>query len=201
MRIGIDIDGVLTNVEEFEIDYVSKYLYENKIFENTLKNIDFSKENYNIDEDDSKRFWSKAIYDYIKVRPRNFACEVIKKLKENGNTICIITNRINDLSYCDITNEEMKEIVINWLKENSVYYDELIFSTGNKAQFIMDNKIDVMIEDNKENIKAISKLIPVICYNARCNMDCEGKNIIRCYSWYDIYSKLVKMMNEKIQND
>ncbi len=48
MRIGIDIDGVLTNVEEFEIDYGSKYFYETGMFENVIKNIDFNKENYNI---------------------------------------------------------------------------------------------------------------------------------------------------------
>lgn len=110
-------------------------------------------------------FGSKAIYDYVKIPPRDFACEVIKKLKEKGNTICIITNRTSDLSYCNITTEEMKKIVIKWLKENLIHYDELIFSNGDKTKFIIDNKIDVMIEDNPKNIKAISKIIPVICYN------------------------------------
>ncbi|MBP3635801.1 MAG: hypothetical protein J6J17_05060 [Bacilli bacterium] len=194
MRIGIDIDGVLTNVEEFEIDYGSKYFYETGIY-NTIKDVDFTKENYNIDEDTSNRFWSKAIYDYIKVKPRNFACEVIKKLKEEGNTICIVTNRISDLSYCDITKEEMKDVVIKWLKRNSIYYDELIFSNDNKVQFIIDNKIDIMIEDNSKNIKAISEIIPVICFNAGYNKSCSGKNIIRCFSWYDIYAKISKLKN------
>lgn len=193
MRIGIDIDGVLTNEEEFEIDYGSKYFYESGIFENIIKNIDFTKENYNIDEDTSNCFWSNAIYDYIKVKPRNFASEIIKKLKGDGNTICIVTNRISDLSYCDIDPEQMKDIVIKWLKDNSIYYDELIFSSGNKTESIIDNKIDIMIEDNAKNINAISKIIPVICYNAKYNMGCKGKNIIRCYSWYDIYSKLGEM--------
>ena len=31
MRIGIDIDGVLTDIEQFVIDYISKYCVENKI--------------------------------------------------------------------------------------------------------------------------------------------------------------------------
>ena len=31
MRIGIDIDGVLTNMEQFLIDYLSKYCVENNI--------------------------------------------------------------------------------------------------------------------------------------------------------------------------
>ena len=31
MRVGIDIDGVLTNIEQFVIDYISKYCVENNI--------------------------------------------------------------------------------------------------------------------------------------------------------------------------
>ncbi len=92
----------------------------------------------------------------------------------------------------------MKKIVIQWLDEYSIYYDELIFSNGDKTQFIINNKIDVMIEDNAKNIKAISKIILVICYNARYNKNCEDNNIIRCYSWYDIYYKLRKIKDEKI---
>lgn len=182
MRIGIDIDGVLTNVEEFEIDYGSKYLYESGMFNKVINNIDFKKEDLNIDENIGKEVWSKAIYDYIEIPPRNFAGEIIKKLKEKGNIICIITNRSSNLSYCDITPERMKEIVIKWLKDNSIYYDELIFANGDKTDFIITNKIDVMIEDNPRNIQEISKLIPVICYNARYNTEIIGNNILRCYS-------------------
>lgn len=29
MRIGIDVDGVLTNIERFQLDYGSKYFFEN----------------------------------------------------------------------------------------------------------------------------------------------------------------------------
>ncbi|MCX4248670.1 MAG: hypothetical protein OSJ65_02770 [Bacilli bacterium] len=76
----------------------------------------------------------------------------------------------------------MKEIVIKWLKDNSIYYDELIFANGDKTDFIITNKIDVMIEDNPRNIQEISKLIPVICYNARYNTEIIGNNILRCYS-------------------
>ena len=36
----------------------------------------------------------------------------------------------------------------------------------------------------------LSKYIPVICYDTPYNKECNGKNIIRAYSWYDIYRKL-----------
>lgn len=47
-----------------------------------------------------------------------------------------------------------------------------------------------MIEDKPKNINEISTEIPVICYHAAYNEQCIGNNIIRCYSWYDIYSKI-----------
>lgn len=188
MRIGIDIDGVITNVLEFEIDYASKYFYQQGNLNIIKSKLDFSKEDFYIDEKSSNEFWSKAIYDYVKVKPRNFASEVINKLKNDGNTIFIITNRASNLSYCDITPDKMKRIVIQWLDDHSIYYDKLIFSTKDKLDFIVDNRIDIMIDDDPKNIRTISNVIPVICYNANYNKLCEGNNIIRCYSWYDIYN-------------
>lgn len=77
MRIGIDIDGVITNVLEFEIDYASKYFYQQGNLNIIKSKLDFSKEDFYIDKKSSNEFWSKAIYDYVKVKPRNFASEVI----------------------------------------------------------------------------------------------------------------------------
>jgi len=47
-----------------------------------------------------------------------------------------------------------------------------------------------MIEDEPKCINIVSTKIPVICYDAKYNRNYEGKNIIRCYSWYDIYLKI-----------
>lgn len=44
-----------------------------------------------------------------------------------------------------------------------------------------------MVEDSPRNIIELSKIVPVICYNAEYNRNCNGNNITRCYSWYDIY--------------
>ena len=50
-----------------------------------------------------------------------------------------------------------------------------------------------MIEDKPLNINSISKLIPVLCYDALYNEECCGNNIYRVYSWYDIYTKINKI--------
>ena len=47
-----------------------------------------------------------------------------------------------------------------------------------------------MIEDSPNNVKEISDIVPVICYNAEYNKDCIGDKIYRCYSWYDIYKQI-----------
>ena len=188
MRIGIDIDGVLTDIEQWELDYFSKYYYLNY-----NKKIINPKGNgsYNIFEANEEQdciLWDKAIYEYVKEPPRKFASEVISRLKNENNEIYIITNRCSDLSYVkDLDAKSMAEIVKEWLIKYDIYYDKLVFSNHDKVSYITENKIDLMIEDNPLNINNISKVIPVICYNAGYNEICKGNNIYRAYTWYDIY--------------
>ena len=47
-----------------------------------------------------------------------------------------------------------------------------------------------MIEDSYDNIKSLSKYVPVMAVDAIYNKKAKGKNIIRVYSWYDLYYKI-----------
>lgn len=200
MRIGIDIDGVLTNIEQFSVDYLSKYCVENNI----SYNINFSNYNiaksFNISEDKADEFWKEYIMYYATYeKARNFSSEVITKLKEEGHEIYIITAR-----WLTNRNDEMgnvmRKTVKSWLKENNIPYDKLVFSKESKEKKtneILEYNIDIMIEDNPNNINDLSNIIPVICYHAGYNQECIGKNIIRCYSWYDIYNKIHKLTINK----
>ncbi|MNI80897.1 5' nucleotidase, deoxy (Pyrimidine), cytosolic type C protein (NT5C) [compost metagenome] len=87
----------------------------------------------------------------------------------------------------------MKNNVISWLKLNDIYYDKLIFSPEDKLDICINHNIDIMIEDSPNNINTLSTKIPVICFNANYNSKCKGDNILRCYSWYDIYNKILNM--------
>jgi len=190
MRIGIDIDGVLTDIEKFQIEYGSKYFYKkNKKIINYKGNETTDIFNINLKEDDL--FWNDAIKHYIKEPARNYASEVIKKLKKEGNEIYIITARTSNLTYTDdIDTKKMHKLVRKWLKKYNIYYDKLIFSKEDKLEICLENNIDIMIEDKPKNINDISKKIPVICYHANYNEQCSGINITRCYSWYDIYFRI-----------
>ena len=196
MRIGIDIDGVLTDVERWQLDYGSKFYYER--YQKEI--VDFegydTNQIFNVDDKLDEEFWREYFKEYtLNVEARKFASEVIDKLKQDRHQIYIITARGSFLSHsADVMSiEENQQIVLNWLKNNHINYDKIIFSPEDKLDICKENNIDLMIEDKVDNINKISKIIPVICFHAGYNKDCKNSNIIRCYSWYDIYSKINKL--------
>lgn len=189
MKIGVDIDGVLTDLPTFHLDYGIKYSYEN--------NLGDIKDPYgykiddviNLDISMHREFWNENADNYTKKKYlREFAPEILQKLKEEGNEIHIITARNPKFEFS-------ADWTTNWLKDNNICYDKLTF-TGEKLDYCKENGIDLMIEDSKTAILELSKIIPVICYDAPYNKDCSGANIIRCYSWYDVYIK-IKDLEEK----
>lgn len=196
MRIGVDIDGVLTNIEQFTLDYITKFCVENNI-EYQVKASSYSPyEAFNITKEQEDEFWNKYLFNYAKEEPvRPFAAEVINLLKDEGHEIYIITSRWLTNRDDELGNT-MRKIVKNWLEENKISYDNLIFAKASKerkVQEITDYAIDLMIEDSPNNITELSKIIPVVCYNTGYNTQCIGDNIIRCYSWYDIYKTIINI--------
>ena len=199
MRIGIDIDGVLTDIEQWQLDYGSKFYFEK--YGKEIKNNEGyeTTDIFDVDSSLDDEFWNENFKNYsINVDVRKFAGEVIRKLKQDGNEIYIITARGGFSSHSSnvMSIEENKDIVLEWLKRNKIEYDKIIFSPEDKLNICIDNNIDLMIEDKVDNINKISTKISVICFHAGYNKNCIGKNIIRCYSWYDIYSK-VKVLNDQ----
>lgn len=192
MKIGIDIDGVLTDIGRFIVDYGSKFCYENGI------NFVINEEEYSetealgITDEQSESFWNTYLEFYAKQYPvRDFAKEVIIKLKEN-NEIFIITAR-NEDGLPKETYGTMQQMVKKWLEEMGIEYDKLIFTKGSKLPYCEENNIDIMIEDSPTNIVDISSKIPVLCFHNSYNRKIEGKNITRVYSWYDVLTKIENM--------
>lgn len=190
MRIGIDIDGVLTNMEQFMLDYATKYCYEKNLsIKLNIKEYDDVKM-LNITKEQVIKFWNTYLGEYVINYPvRLFAKDVIDKLKKEGNEIYIITAR-DEYGLPDELYGKMSELTKQWLNKNEIYYDKIFFTGKSKMQIIEENNIDIMIDDAPRNINELSSKIPVLCYNTQYNADIEGKNIIRVYSWYDIYEKI-----------
>ena len=197
MRIGIDIDGVLADVLLYELDVANKYAVLNNLGSVKNPNGYSCSEIFDITQAKEDDFWNVAIKEYINIPARKFADEVTAKLKEEGHEIFIVTARTNNLSYTDISAEEMKKHVQNWLKENNIVYDKIVWTKKEKLSACKENQIDVLVEDKPSNIKQVASIIPVMVYDHRYNADIEGKNIIRVFSWYDIYYKIHNLNNKQ----
>ena len=172
MKIGIDIDGVLTDFEKWQLDFGSKFFI--KYNKNVVVPDGYDSDTvFNVSKEIDSEFWHEYLYDYAKNEPaRKFAGEVIDKLRASSYEIYIITaryltNRNDDLG------KEMRNIVIDWLKNNNINYDKIIFSPEDKFEICRENNISIMIEDKVENINNLSKIIPVICFDAKYNKICN----------------------------
>ena len=189
MRIGIDLDGVITNIAQFVADYGTKFCYDNKIKYNLKPDEYDESKALGITYEITEKFWNRYLPYYVtKYSPREFAKEVIDTLRKD-NEIYIITARNED----GLPKEQygfMQTMVKNWFKENEISYDKLIFTQGSKLPYCLENKIDIMIEDSPRNIKEISTKIPVLCFDNSYNKELKGNNITRVYSWYDILNKI-----------
>lgn len=199
MKIGIDIDGVLNNQQEFCISYGSKFCSE--LGEYSLKNcneIDTT-EMFMWSEEIAHEFWNKYRNELVSNIPaRMYSSEIIYKLKQKGYRIYIITARKNqDEWYPDYMKNDVEKYTIKWLEENNIVYDEIYFDIRDKGEFCRVNNIEVMIEDDPKNIRMlINKTYPII-FNNPYNQNKEFDNIERAYSWYDLYDKLIKMEENK----
>lgn len=187
MRIGIDIDGVLTDIEQWQLDCGGKFF--SKLNKSVVNKDSYEiTEIFNVSDELDSQFWNEYLYEYVTKEPsRKYASEVIKKLKDSGNEIYIVTARyLTDRNTED--GQRMRKIVIDWLEQENIVYDKIVFAPEDKLQICLENNIDVMIEDKVENIEKISTRLPVICFHAGYNKHCKNDNIYRAYTWYDIYN-------------
>lgn len=190
MKIGVDIDGVLTDIERFTVDYGTKFCIENNIAIKIKVGEYDEKVTFGWTDEQVMQFWNTYLEYYAtKYKTREFASDIIHKLRQEGHEIYIITAR-NDWGLPAGSIGKMQEYVSKWLDDEKIEYDRLIYTEGSKLPYCVGNYIDIMIEDSPENIKDISSKIKVLCYHCMYNAKVSGKNIERVYSWNEVYQKL-----------
>lgn len=200
MKIGIDIDGVLTDYNQYVIKKGKEYSKKNKVGKwfhpNTLDTTKMFGWSYYSEF----KFWITHIFDYANNNPAiENAADTIKRLKEEGHEIHIITSRwlassrtVKSIFPEIFLKKRMRNTVKKWLQKKEIIYDYIVF-LKDKLNYIIDNNIDIMIEDNPKNIEHISHTTKVICYRWSYNEKIKGKNIYSCYNWNDIYEKIHKL--------
>ena len=194
MNIGIDIDDTISNTHEVLFGYAEKYTVEDlkreiKEPENKyLSGNGYCQRFHKWTTEEADIFW-KMYYETIikKVTAKEFAKEVINKLRKEGNKIYLITARF-ELPNCNI-----KQITIDWLKENEIEYDEIIFNAQDKQKVVKEKNIEIFIDDAIPNCKAVSEVgVKTYLMNSMENQGYEIPNVKRVYSWIHTEQEIQK---------
>lgn len=184
MNIGIDIDDTITYTYETLLPIVSvKYgmsihkLFEQKpsykMLHNTLPNYD--------------EFAIANFSRMAKMAPlRDNVIEVLNKLKEDGCKIIFISARNND-EYPDPYG-----LSYEYLTSKGVPFDKLVVNAKDKAKECILQGIDIFIDDNAKNCKAVqNKGITTIQMGTEFTDISKG--LERINSWDEIYKRISEM--------
>ena len=183
MRIGIDIDNVISNFNEKAYIEHDKELRNTGIINNNAPYIRNGMFDW-IDEEE-KIFYKENIERIaINLKAIEGASKYIKKLKQDGHTIYIISGRDNG-EYTD-----PYKMTIEWLKKYDIVYDKLFlvdaYNSHSKTEICLEHNVDVMIDDSKRMCKDIKDNgIRALLMDTPYNRDTN--EFERVCSWKEIY--------------
>ena len=196
MKIGIDIDNVISN---FNDTLLTEYLLHDKELRNSgiiNKNADYIRKGmFDWNEDEETNFYKNNIERIAKkLGVIEGAKEYIDKLHDDGHIICIITGRDNG-EYTEPYNMTKK-----WLEDNNIYYDNLILTDAYdkhaKAKQCLEHNIDIMIDDSVRICSdCIENGITTILMDTFYN---KYSNIQRVKSWKEFYRYVSNYKKDKI---
>ena len=196
MKIGIDIDNVISNLND---TLLTEYLLHDKELRNSgiiNKNADYIRKGmFDWNEDEETNFYKNNIERIAKkLGVIEGAKEYIDKLHDDGHIICIITGRDNG-EYTEPYNMTKK-----WLEDNNIYYDSLILTDAYdkhaKTKECLEHNIDIMIDDSVRICSdCIENGITTILMDTPYN---KYSNIQRVKSWKEFYRYVSNHKKDKI---
>lgn len=199
MKIGIDIDDTLTDIKDKLTNAATEYA--NSINKNACNkplkisdvynNGNIYQKIFNFSYEELKYFLG-TIQEEItnSATPRDYCVDVIKKLHNDGNKIYIITARDSEFHEDPYLQSE------TWLKENNIYFDQLIINARDKKKVCLENEIDLLIDDNISNCLSVSNIgIPALTIG---NDNRDSNTIKKFQNWNQIYEFITKSKIFKI---
>ena len=191
MNIGIDIDDTIANTYDVLFNYAQYYTINDigkeikDVNRNSITNMyctNFHNWNKKEDKEFLDKYYEKTV---LKVQPKMYAIENIKKLKESGDKIYLITARFLSDKF------DVKKLTKDWLEKYGIPYDKLILNSQNKVIVAKENNIDIFVDDSIKNCTEIANSgIKTYMMDTIVNKDFEDENIERVYSWPHLYQKI-----------
>ena len=195
MKIGIDVDNVLSNFNEALFKEFSNH----------------DKELRNTGVIDKTKYITKGMFDWSKEEVDSFYHENIERIAQNleaidgasyytkllkseGHQIYIISGRENG----EYTNPY--QLTENWLQQHDIAYDKLILTNAyqplEKAKICVDNGITLMIDDTRKVYRDVEKTgINVLLMDTPYNREATGYN--RVQNWKEIYEHIRQLQTKK----
>lgn len=201
MIIGIDIDDTLTNTSELLLAYAQKYDYEvlkgngsiNKEKVYSIINGEKVKDGMGWTTEQNNAFkdmYHANVLENAPIKP--FAKEIINKLIEEGDEIIFITARNNKGDRISDSYSISKRL----LDKNEIKYNKIITECEDKLLECKKNNVDIFIDDKIETCLELEQGgVHSFLMNTPFNNSLDEKNLIRVFSYIDLYYKIKKLNN------
>lgn len=153
MKIGIDIDDVITDTFITMKRYIDKYDDNSDIHSHIEEVMRGEMPTQGI-----KNFFTENIINIMKsAKIKKDASEVIQELLNEGNQIFIITAR-GEMKF-----KGSEQVTLQYLKSHNINYTKILFNSFEKSTICKNYNIDVMVDDSikycleieKENMRSI----------------------------------------------
>lgn len=183
MRIGIDIDDVITNTSLAMKEYIEAYDKNGEISEHMEEVM-----RGEIPNEQVKKFFAENITKIMKsAKVKENVQEVMERLIRSGNEIYIITARGEEKF------KGSEAVTIAYFKEKQIPYTKILFNSYEKASICQENKIDVMVDDSIKHCQAVQeKNIPAILFASSVNESKKGE-METVNTWLELEEKINKM--------
>ena len=182
MRIGVDIDGVVSDSYPAWLGELNQYFGKNiTVLEDYEMHLVFD-----VPCDDMNNFFVQNVERLFDIpHPMKGAKKGIESLLQDGHEVIYVTAR----------SQEEEEFTLHWMEKNSIPYEQVLFSGHkSKVDFVKEWNLELFIEDYLVNAKAISELgIPVLLLDASYNQGKLPQGVTRCQNWKEILTEIQKI--------
>ncbi len=195
MIIGVDCDGVLTDMSEYIFQYGEKWFKRKPENPNAFN----PSKIFNCSKIQELIFGIRYFFTYCKTwPPRKYAAAAVRKLMNDGHEVYQITAR-KFASHENFLGRYSRNLYKKWLREHGFKFSGIFFCSdsrgpSDKMKGVRSVSADVMIDDRPDIALYLAKRnVKVLLFDNRYNKGVRHKNIIRVYDWKDAYRKLTAL--------
>ncbi|HBV88490.1 MAG TPA: hypothetical protein DEF42_18055 [Desulfosporosinus sp.] len=186
MRIGIDIDGVVSDSYPFWLQELNRHYGKNiPVVDDYDMHLAFG-----VSSEDMNNFFDNNVERLLMMpEPIPGAKEGIEALLRDGHEIIYVTART----------PEQKDLTLQWFLLKEIHHEHVLCTGfGSKAEVVKEWGIEAFIEDYQVNAKLIAECgVPVFLLDASYNQEELPQGIIRCHNWKDIITGIRGIESKK----